>query len=230
MIELNRLSRIKVKRDENKRLRDNEIQRKKMVAKWVEMSKNSPFHNDLADIEDKRMKRKEDQAYRKRLDDDRNALIDSMIGTSKFDPCNPETIRIFDNEPATQLSLSLRRVVKDKKIVKNETNTLHQLMDQAFTDIQRKFPAIQFNHEGSEGSVSPLPSKVLSTTEKPETKKTSTSSKKKSTTLANAGLGQLNTSSLDGGSSTITGSGSMYHSPQLNPGNFEKELDDAFDC
>lgn len=190
-----------------------------MVAKWVEKSKGSPFHLNLAEIEDKRLKKKEDRAYKKRLDEDRNALIDGMIGTSKFDPCNAETIHIFDEEPATQLSLSLRRVVKDGKIVKNETNTLHQLMDQAFTDIQKKFPNIQFNHEGrEESSLPPLHSKspVKAKAVPPEKSSVKPLTKKASAV------------SLE--SSSMSGSGSMYHSPQLNPGNFDKELDDAFEC
>lgn len=191
-----------------------------MIEKWVDMSKHSPFHWDIAQIEENRMKRKNDQAYRKRVDNDRNALIDSMIGTCKFEIANKERARIFDNEPSTQLALSLRRCVKDKQIIYHERTTLDQLLDTELAQMKHKFPNLHFN--GIEEFSERLERSSVSTSSNvPSKSPTKTTTTKKSVEL------NLSQSSID---NSMSGSNSMYHSPQLNPESFGLDLDEAFNC
>ncbi len=117
-----------------------------MIHRWDVKTKNSPFRVNMVEKEETRMANWENREYRKQLAEDKDRLIDSMIGNKKFDACSKDTVsKVFQNQQDVQLALALRKHVSDKGIVYRERTALDQMTDIEFCEMRHKFPNIEFN-------------------------------------------------------------------------------------
>lgn len=133
-------SKARIKKLEDDRLRATATSRQEMTDKWVHMTRKSPFHNNLLELEIKRAARAD--AVQRVKDEDRfiQKTLNDMTGKPKFEIMPKEKIHESEFDLVSQVALEYRLQARAKKIVLKEKGFVDGMVHQELSRLHEKFP------------------------------------------------------------------------------------------
>jgi hypothetical protein len=137
-------SKIRVEKEERERLKATIQSRQAMTDKWVNMTKTSPYHNNLVAIEERRRSQMEKKENIKEIDRLKQATLDKMTGLPSFEVCPKDKIyqNDFNFDNISQVALEYRLQARAQKVIRHEKAFVDGMIMGEISTLHEKFPTI----------------------------------------------------------------------------------------